>query len=292
MATTFELFLAHEDAGYAGQAARAAFRELDRLDRELSRFIPSSDVARINSLAAGESVTIGLAAWECLALAARIHARTDGAFDVTIGLLLDWWRARGDAGDCANDPQWLAARARTGMGLLAVSAGEPAVTAREAGVRVDLGAIGKGYAVDQMAALLREWSIQAALIHGGQSSVLAIGSPPDRDDWRVSLRNPEDHGGEPFGSLRLRDRSLGGSGIQLHGRHIIDPRTGRPAEGKLGTWVLAPAAAQADALSTAFMVLAESEIEEYCRTHEEISAMLWLAEAEQKTLRRWGKWEG
>jgi len=135
------------------------------------------------------------------------------------------------------------------------------------GVVVDLGAIGKGYAVDQMIALLRDWSIEEALVHSGESSVFALGS------WPVAIRNPERQE-ETLGSVELRDRSLSGSGLLLHGRHIIDPRTGQPVHGKHGTWAGAPSAAESDALSTAFMVMSPPEVEDYCARHPHISAMI------------------
>jgi thiamine biosynthesis lipoprotein len=257
---------------YARQAARAAFEEVDRIEKELSRFIASSDVSQINRLRAGESVRVGIATFECLQLAKRVHEETNGAFDVTIGALL------GGAKDQS-------AR-HFGMHLLRINETEHSVGVETEGVMIDLGAIGKGYAVDQIAAILHDWSIEDALIHSGESTVLALSS------WEVAMRDPERQE-KVLGHVQLHDRALSGSGLLLHGQHIIDARTGRPAEGKRGTWALAPSGAESDALSTAFMVMSTAEVEEYCRAHQDVSAMLVVGAEPGKggyEVKRFGLW--
>ena len=153
MATLFEVRCVHADAGYAGQAAQAAFALVDRLEQEQSRFIANSDVSRINHLSAGQSTRVSPTTLECLEIARRMHDLTRGAFDVTLG---------------------------SGWGGLDLAPEEFTVHVREAGVRLDLGGIGKGYAVDRVAELLEEWDVPQALVHGGFSSVLALEPPPGR----------------------------------------------------------------------------------------------------------------
>jgi thiamine biosynthesis lipoprotein len=263
MACTWEAFIPSENPRQAEQAARAAFAEVDRLEQELSRFIPHSDVVRINALSAGRTVRVGIEVLECLELAGRIHQETHGAFDVTIGALL------------ANRQAAQSAPPQAGMDLLDIRRAERTVGVRVAGLKLDLGGIGKGYAVDRAIDVLRKWSIPAALLHSGQSSAYALGAPPGQPGWTIAIRNPTDHSAA-LGQLSVRDAALGGSGVLLHGRHIIDPRTRQPAAGALGAWALAPSAAAADALSTAFMVLSRDEVAEYCRQHSEISALLYV----------------
>jgi len=296
MATTFELILVHPEAETARQAAHAAFHELDLLEFELSRYIPTSDLACLRELEPGAFLHVGVATYECLQIARRLHEETHGAFDVTIGPLLDWWRARGlDAAltpeQLERDPEWRAARARVGMDKVILNESELSVAVAAPGLVLDLGAIGKGYAVDAIAALLREWEIPAALIHGGESSVYGYGSPTGAEDgWPVALRNPEDPA-RTLGTLRLREASLSGSGLTLHGRHILDPRTGRPAAGRLGTWALAAGAAASDGLSTAFMVLGEGEIEAFCAEYKDVSGLLLSRDESGLVTRRFGQWE-
>ncbi len=288
MGTRFEIVLAAGDAAYARQLAADAFRELERLERELSRFIPGSDVAQINRLPSGGSVRIGAWTYECLKAAARVCAETGGAFDPTVGALLAAWQNPDGSPRAPSEADLAEARRRCGMHLLQIHEGENAVSVRADGVIVDLGGIGKGYALDAMAELLAEWGVESALLHGGESSVLGLGGGPG-GGWTVALRAPgtEDQALE---EVRLRGRALSGSGIEVHGRHIIDPRTGKPAD-RRAAWALADTAARADALSTAFMVMGEREIERCCAAHGVAAALIGAAD-EEPVLRRLGRWEG
>ena len=252
MATIFEVHAAHPSEEYAAQAAQAAFDLADRLEQELSRFLPNSDIARVNGLSAGESTRVAATTLECLVIARHVFDLTGGAFDVSIG---------------------------TGLPLLELDAGDCTVRAVESGVRVDLGGIGKGYAVDLMAERLEEWGLGSALVHGGFSSVLALEPPRGQEGWPLTLSDP----GAParvLARLSARQTALSASGLRKGG-HIVDPRTGGPVRGRLAAWVALPrpdaaragapreaprlaAAAVADALTTAFMLLRPGEIEELC----------------------------
>jgi len=298
MASLFEVMIAGQDQRYARQAAEAAFDECDRLERELSRFIPGSDVSQINSLAAGEYVRVGVATMECLTAAAKVNAETGGVFDVTVGALIGCFRGTGGAMRQPSAEEIAAAKARTGMHLLDIRPSEFLVGVRADGVRIDLGGIGKGHAVDQMMALLREWGIESALVHGGMSTVLAIGAPPGRQGWRVSLRLPEGPQVEgstcrdDVGTMLLKDGSLSGS-AQPPGRgHIIDPRTATLAAGPVAVWAAADTATLTDCLSTAFYILKPAEVEEYCRRHPGVGGIVVVKDSSGRRVLRYGKWEG
>ena len=168
---------------------------------------------------------------------------------------------------------------------------------RKPGVRINLASLGKGYALDVCAERLLALGMTDFLLHGGQSSVLAKGFPTtsgpskssrsDMHDWEVGICHPQQPG-RRLGVVRLRDRALGTSGGQFqsfrHGGrrygHILDPRTGWPAEGVLATTVVADTAALADALSTAFFVMGPDQSLDYCRTHPEIGAVLVCVDRE------------
>jgi thiamine biosynthesis lipoprotein len=290
MGSIFEILIPGESADYARQAATAAFEELDRLYRELNRFTAASDVSQVNALGAGESVRVGLAAFECLQAAARAWAETGGAFDVTIGRLLALWRPKDGSAPHPTAEELAAALAATGMDLLELREDEHSVTVKAEGVRIDLGGIGKGYATDQMAALLKEWGIKAALVHGGQSSIIGMGAPPEREAWTLSLCDPDNEAAS-IGKVAVRDRAMSSSGVSPTYRHVIDPRTGLAVTANDGAWVLAESGTAAEALSTAFLLMAPAQVGQYCGQHPEVSCMLLrrLAGGRREFL-KFGKW--
>jgi thiamine biosynthesis lipoprotein len=293
MAAAFEIFIAGGDASYAGQAALAAFDELDRIEQDLSRFIENSDISLINNLPAGQPLKLGLDAFYCLMLSAKIYEETAGAFDITIGSLLDCWLTEDQTLRKPSGRDLSFACQHTGMTLLALDETEHTITLSTAPVQVDLGGVGKGYAVDRMAELLGDWSIDTALINAGFSSVRSLGAPAQAKGWPVTLTDPRNRN-RTLARLYLRDRAMSGSGLQK-GPHIIDPRTAMPAEDKRAAWALAPDAATADALSTAFMVMSPDEIEKFCLQHSDVSAMIILQDESTKTQQgrvlRFGHWK-
>jgi len=293
MATTYEVIAVHEDEQYARQAAAAAFEEVDRLEGELSRFIENSDISGINSLPANQPLQLGLDSFACLQISAQIHADTGGAFDITIGSLFKCWRNKDGSLRQPSAEELDFARQHTGTGLLQLDEASHTVQLLTAPVLVDLGGVGKGYAVDRMAELLREWSIDVALISGGYSSVLALDAPPGTEGWPLTLSNPDDHK-QILARPRLQNRALSGSGVQK-GQHIIDPRTGRPVKGKRAAWSSAPDAASADALSTAFMIMTQDEIAQYCSLHRSALAMIILEdgrkEGRKENILHIGSWD-
>jgi thiamine biosynthesis lipoprotein len=263
-------------AVYARQAADAAFAELDKIEAKLSRFIENSDISRLNNLHTGEFLLLSPDAFDCLELSARMYEQTNGAFDVTIGPLLTYWLNNDMSLRNPLAEELAFARQRSGMHLLKLDHEHYTVELRASPVQIDLGGIGKGYAVDRMAELLRQWSIDTALIHGGFSSVLALDPPAGTAGWPVTLSHPRVPK-ETLAKLFLRRRALGASGLKK-GRHIIDPRTAQPVKNVAAAWSCAADAAIADALSTAFMVMSPAEIEQYCLAHPDTSSMVIPAE--------------
>jgi len=257
MTTTFSAAVFHSDPRYAGQAVREAFAELDRIEERLTKFSDNSDIGRINRLPAGESVLVYPDTYDCLRVALRMQRATGGVFDVA----------------------YASARLPKPGPRIALEPRRPAVRVLADGTKLDLGAIGKGFALDRMAALLKEWGIRSALLCASTSSLLAMAPPPDEPGWRISFG--------PDGAKRvawLANVSLSGSGTAVKGRHIYDPRTGKPAEGNHRAWAAAPTAAVSDALSTAFMILSEQEIRDCCRRLPKVSAFVQKTEASPLTV--------
>ena len=270
MATTFEVFIAGLDPAYAGQAARAAFDEIDRLERLFSRFDPSSETSRIGRLAPGGSLRVGLETAEVLGLAAFVQAETGGAFDVNyLG------GGPGRAGRARRRPRPLASLLRIdtdGRGF-EVTRLRPAGRAAVPGLALDLGAIGKGYALDAAMGVLRTWDVGNALLHAGTSTALADGPGPPGRGRAAGAGGAAGGAAGPGGGLRRR-RALGGSGTEVKGAHVVDPRTGRPAAGHPAAWASHPSAAVSDALSTALMVMSTAEAAAFCRRHPAVWALV------------------
>lgn len=282
MATVFEVFIQHENGNYAQQAALEAFREVDRLEQELSRFIPNSDLSRINQLAAHETICLGEAAFDCLQQSLAVHEATHGAFDITVGPLVDIWRNADKSPRTPSAHELEAARQRVGMHHFQLEEAQYTITMRnESPLGLDLGAFGKGYAVDRLAELLREWSITTALIHGGMSSIYAMGAPFEPNHgWPIAINNPWQRS-QTLVTIALHDCAISGSGLQK-GQHIIDPRSGQPALGPRAAWAATPTAAISDGVSTAFMLMRANEIADYCAAHNDTWAMLALPAKEHE----------
>jgi FAD:protein FMN transferase len=270
MATTFQIVMVSDDKEEAQFAADAAFREIDLIESELSRFRPGSDISRLNAAATGEEIYVGPGACDCLMLARDVAQATGGAFDITIGPLFKLWREAGSRD--FSDEAVAKALACCGWQHLEITPYGPNATKMVDGMHIDLGGIGKGYALDQAAELLLDWDIEDALLSAGGSTVLAIGTAPDGSEgWPVQVGPPE----EPP-TLLTDGNAVSGTGFEVQGEHIIDPRTGRPCpmtdNSRPIIWAQAPNAALSDALSTAFMVMSRKETEELCRKQKGIIA--------------------
>jgi len=235
MATQFQVRIADEDKTYAAQAAQAAFALTDGLESLLSRFRANSDISQIAQLAPGEKLRVSEPVFVCLEIAKKMEQATRGAFSITAAALKSQ----------PMQPQWSLLKEQLSIRC---DAGK---------VDFDLGAIGKGFALDRMAEILCEWECHSFLLVAGGSSILAGNTPAGTTGWSCGLG--DDHSAQRYW---LNNCSLSGSGLAVKGKHIVDPRTGQPAQRQNRAWALAETAAESDALSTACMVLSEPEIGE------------------------------
>ena len=232
MATQFQVRVAGEERSYAAQAAQAAFALTDQLESLLSRFRANSDIAQIAQLAPGEKLRLSEPVFTCLQIAKKMEAATRGAFSVSAAALKSQ----------PSPPQWT---------LLA----EQFSIRCDAGkLDFDLGAIGKGFALDRMAEVLREWDCAGFLLVAGGSSILAGEPPAGAPGWSCGLG--DDNSPQRYW---LVNGSLSGSGLAVKGKHIFDPRTGTAARRTNRAWAFADQAAESDALSTACMVWDDAE---------------------------------
>ncbi|HLY40684.1 MAG TPA: FAD:protein FMN transferase [Terracidiphilus sp.] len=250
MATHFQARIADQEKTYAAQAAQAAFDLVDSLESCLSRFRPNSDIARLAHLEPGETMRVSEPAFDCLQVAKRMQQITGNAFCPTPAALKTQ----------SALPQW------------DLQPDEHSIRCTSGRLEFDLGAIGKGFALDRVADVLHQWECPSFLLVSGGSSILAGDPPRDAQGWSCGL-------GDDNASQRyfLRHVSLSGSGLAVKGTHILDPRTGLAALRQSRAWVLADTAAESDALSTACMVLSESELNQVLAQND-----TWLAFLETK----------
>jgi thiamine biosynthesis lipoprotein len=287
MATRFEVLLPFGTPS-AQEAAADALAEIDRLESQLTVFRESSEVSRVNRMASLAPVPVEENLFDLLQFAARTSSETDGAFDITAGALIKAWGFFKGPRRVPSEEERERALRCVGMSHVALDPQRRQVRFLRSGLEINLGSIGKGYALDRAARVLAEtWHLPSALLHGGQSSVYAKGNEPgSQRGWPVGICHPWDQE-RRLAVVRLRDRALGTSAatfqhLEHEGRklgHILDPRTGWPAEGMASASVVAPSAAAADALATAFFILGIDKARAYCAAHPEIGAVL-LAEGE------------
>ncbi len=251
-----------DDEARAVRVFEQAFDEFDRLDRLMSVWHQGSDVSRVNAGAGRSKVSVAPETLEVLRIAQQVSEWTNGKFDVTFGALSGLWKFDHDQDDripAAADVQ--ARLALIDFRALELDAASRTVVLRRAGMRVHLGGIGKGYAVDRAAAVLRAGGIHDFLIQSG-GDLYAGGRRGDRP-WRTGIRDPRGPADQIIAALDVRDETFSTSGdyerfFMYDGRryhHILDPDEGAPARGCRSVTIVARTAVLADALSTGVFIL-------------------------------------
>lgn len=279
MACRFEVTLpSSEENGVA--AATEALDEVDRLEAQLTVFRETSEVSYVNVNAGTGPVKISQSLFDLFALCKQLHTETDGAFDITSGPLTRCWGFLRREGRLPHEKEIEKALSVTGSDKLLLDKTDRTVRFARSGVEVNLGSIGKGYALDSAATLLSS-NVRTALLNAGASSMRAIGDGERHEGWVVGLRHPRSKF-RRLGVLRLRDCALSTSGteeqfFEYEGNrygHIIDARTGWPSNRVTSVSVVAPTGAISDALATAFYVGGRELAEEFCSTHEEVFVVM------------------
>jgi len=274
MATRFELVLQGDDAVALRAAGEEALNEVDRLESQLSLYRPGSEIAQLNAGAAREPVRVSPEVFALLRHAQVLHTETGGAFDITVAPLVRCWGFMENQGKMPSPEAVAEARSKVGMAQVQFDDANSTIRFARPGVMLDLGAVGKGYAVERGAELLREAGVTSALFHGGTSTVCAIGQPPEAEAWSVSIERPPATIGAirfpELAVLQLKDESLSvsavwGRAFQAEGKHfghVIDPRSGQPVAGAWLSAVILPTATETDALSTALLTLGSTGLEQ------------------------------
>jgi FAD:protein FMN transferase len=285
MATDFQVYLNARQHTQGPEAAMKALDLVEALESQMTVYREHSEVMSINGRAARQPVRVETRLFGLLELALELYRESGGAFDITAGPLSKVWGFYRRQGAFPEDNVLEQALSRVGSQWIELDRQQQTIRFLHPTLEINLNSIGKGYALDRCGESLREAGVGDFLIHGGQSSVLAGGSQSvhaqSRPGWTIAVRHPLKTN-QRLGLLHLADRAVGTSGSRSQffyhqGRrygHVFDPRTGRPTEGVLSATVLAPAAALADALSTAFYVMGLEQASDYCSRRSEVSAIL------------------
>jgi thiamine biosynthesis lipoprotein len=283
MACEFAIEYHAADGAAAGDAALAALDLVEEIEAQLTIYRDASEVLTINRLAASEAVDVEARLFALLEQCAAIHAATEGVFDITSGPLSRVWGFLKREGRLPAEAKIAAALETVGMKHVALDPVQRTIRFSRPGVEINFNAVGKGYALDRVAELMAARGVDDYLCHGGGSSVLARGR--DRgggwDGWSVGVPHPIERE-RTIGEIILHDEALGTSGagtqfFEAGGRrfgHLIDPRTGWPAEGVYTATAVAATGAEADALSTAFYIMGPAGTAEYCAAHPEVGAVM------------------
>jgi thiamine biosynthesis lipoprotein len=262
MGTVLEVTLQGSDAGEVARALEEIFALASRLDARFTVYEPSSELSRLNAAAGHGPVAVDPLLAAVLSDSIAWGRLSGGAFDVSVGPLVEVWTRAAGRGLLPASEAIAEARARVGVERLRVQ--QDGFVELPAGMALDLGGVAKGWALDRMLPILRTHGIRGALLNFGQSSTWAFGAPFDAPGWRLLARAPQ---GGFAGLLTLRDQALSVSGslgqwTEIEGRrygHVLDPRSGWPLTRPRQALVLAPGAGLAEALSKALLVLGEVE---------------------------------
>jgi thiamine biosynthesis lipoprotein len=289
MACEFEVLLNAGQYPNGSAAALEALDLVDRLESQMTVYRPDSEISELNARAFDEPVEVEPKLFEILLRGIEIYRETRGAYDLTAGPLSRAWGFYRRSGRVPSDDELAEALKRVGTEKLDVDRDRRTVSFLTPGMEINLGSIGKGYALDQCAKSIADNGIQHYLLHGGQSSVLARGSrghfapgaTAQSEGWWIGVRHPE-RPQQRLVEVRVLNRALATSGAAVQfflyeGKrygHILDPRTGRPAQGTLSATVLAPKAADADAISTACYVMGHDAALEFCRERPEVGLII------------------
>lgn len=286
MACQWELMFNMQQYPKSGLAAAKAMELIDRLESQLTIYNDDSEVSSVNGAAPEGPVVVSDELFSLLQRAKSLHESTDGAFDITAGRLSSIWGFEQRKG-AIPDPDTLEDTLNCiGMQHLVLDAESKSVRFAHLGLKINLGGIGKGYAIDCVANMIREHEIDDFVLHGGQSSVIAAGSQKDiesdsQEGWPVGLSHPV-LPDRRLAEFYLRDSALGTSGTARQGffhkgkryGHIIHPKTGWPTDHFLSTTVISKSAELSDALATAFFVMPIEQVEQWCRSNPDVAVVL------------------
>lgn len=284
MACQFEVYLNAMGPGSETEAAVGALDLVTQLEQQLSAYRYDSEICMLGATAYLRPQKVEPRLFALLQLSVQLFRDTHGAFDITAGPLSKVWGFFDREGKVPDENDLVEAMQSIGSNKLELDAENQTLFFTQEGVELNLGSIGKGYALDRCREHLLDAEVEDFLVHGGTSSVLANGTRHDgtgREGWEVGVPHPL-RPDRRIGTVHLKNEALGTSGaafqVFIHeGKkygHVLDPRSGRPATQVLSATVIAPSAALADALATACYVMGPEETEAFLSNYPDISVLL------------------
>lgn len=280
MGTWASLTLVTADSAAVADLAYRSLLVLHRVDSLMSNWTATSEVARINREAGTADVVAHSEIATVLELAERVTRESDGAMDITVEPVVRLWGFLGGPRRVPTQAEISNALASVGPDKLRFDSAQKTIRFTNPNTKIDLGGIAKGYGVDRVAELLRHAAITDALIDLS-GNMVALGDAAGKDGWHVGIRDPS--GERPYlGTVHLRNGAISTSGnyeqfIDADGRrygHIIDPRTGWPADGPVSVTVVANSAMLCDAWDTGLFVLGAEKARAVAQAHDEFAVVI------------------
>jgi len=263
MGSTYSVILYGEDRNKLEAASEAAFDEARRIDLLLSNYKPESEWSKVNREAGEHPVQVSKELFDLLTACINYSRKSEGTFDITVGPLMKVWGFYKGSGHLPQPGEVKQAMGQIGYQNIELDPSKQTVFLKKKGLNLDPGGVGKGYAVDRMVDILKKEGVRSALVSGGGSSIYCLGNPPDEPaGWRVEIKDPHDEL-KAAAEVTLRDQSLSTSGsyekfFMAEGKifsHIMDPRTGYPAQGSLSVSVIAPLTLDSEVWAKPYFIL-------------------------------------
>lgn len=260
-----------------------AISAIYRLEKHISHYLPDNDLARLNQSAGSGVLKVNNDLFEVIRWSKQYWECTEGAFDPSVGPLLDLWGFyRKNREDIPSDNEISETLKKVGMDKVIINIDEQSISLTVPGMRLDFGGIGKGLALDRAKTILKEQGIVSGILHAGTSSIVAIGEPPNQPGWKIGIRSPYNKN-ETIEEFLIKDESLSTSSVseqflERKGRkygHIFNPKTGMPVDNSIvSSTVICKTATESDALSTSFFVLGVEKTKEYCKKFPDVKVFL------------------
>lgn len=295
MGTRFEIALAGEPEAELRAAGEEALDEIELYGAALDLFRKDSFLSFLNEEAPSRPLRVDADLFDLLECCRAIHGASEGFFDVTVGSLMACWGFHGQKSKGPSKDQVLQSMAKVGFEKVELDGDRMTVRYRTPGMRLDFGAVAKGFALDRAVELLEEGGIRCALLHGGTSTGFAMGSLPGASGWKVGIKDPSSDG--LLKTIKLRDcafsvsaphgRTLEGEGKVLG--HVMDPRSGEPARSAGLCAVVSESAARADAWSTALLAAGPELFERLMERAGDSTALLCFEEGGDRHIKVSGR---